>query len=157
MALARRQAEIDLIGEEIERLSEEAAEAPEEVRETLEQLLEELRQAQNLEQAISELGEARQDLAEQADPADLARRTALAGLEQRLSQSPLAEGQTAAEQLRNLAASLGSTSPAAMIAAAAELASRAEDLAGVDQELSDALACGGCRPPAGGRGSRLDR
>ena len=32
VALARRQADMDLIAEEIERLSEEAAEAPEEVQ-----------------------------------------------------------------------------------------------------------------------------
>ena len=68
-------------------------------------------QAETLEQAISALGEARQELADQADPAELAQRTALAGLEQRLQQNPLAEGATAAEQLRNLAASLANAQP----------------------------------------------
>ena len=96
VALAQQRAEQQMIAEEIERLEEMAAEAPQEVRETLERLIEELAQAETLEQAISALGEGRQELAEQGDPAELARRTALAGLEQRLSQSPVSEGETAA-------------------------------------------------------------
>ncbi|MDQ3500982.1 MAG: hypothetical protein M3488_08430, partial [Actinomycetota bacterium] len=140
VALAERRAQQQLIQDEIDRLTEAAAEATPEVKETLEALLAELAQAETLEQAVAALGEARQELASQADPAELAQRTALAGLERRLQQNPLATGASAAEQLRNLAAGLANASPAEMAAAAAELSARAEDLAGIDQELSDALA-----------------
>jgi hypothetical protein len=132
VALARQRAEQELIQEEIDRLEEEAAEAPPEVKEALERLIEELSRAETLEEAIADLGAARQELAEQADPAELPRKTALAGLEQRLAQNPLAEGSSAADQLRELADSLAESSPEAMAAAAEELAARAEDLAGID-------------------------
>jgi len=98
VALAERRATEELIEDEADRLEQLAEESPEDVADQLRVLAERLRHAETLEQALTELGEARQELAEQAEPSDLPRKTALAGLEQRLRQDPLAQGAGAAEQ-----------------------------------------------------------
>jgi hypothetical protein len=139
-ALAQQRAEQAVIEREADRLEGLAEESPPEVKESLQRLAEELRRAESLDRAIDVLAEARQELAEQSDPADLAQQTALAGLERRLAQNPLGEGESAAEQLRSLAQSLATADPEQLAQAAAELAQRAEDFAGIDQQLSEALA-----------------
>ena len=57
-----------LIEEAADTLQEQAEELTPELQEQLEALIDELRQAEDLEQAIAQLGEARQQMAEQADP-----------------------------------------------------------------------------------------
>ncbi|MGH8874864.1 MAG: hypothetical protein ACRDVM_06380, partial [Acidimicrobiia bacterium] len=138
-ALAEQRAEQELIEEEADRLDELAEELPAQVAEEVREIAARLRESRDLEQALAELGEARRQLAELADPVDLARKTALSGLEQRLRQAGLAEGETALDQLRDLADRAETLTEEQRAAAATELEARTDDLAGIDNELSEAL------------------
>lgn len=139
-ALAHRRADRAAIHQEADRLERAAEDLTPEVADRLEAVAEELRRAQDLPTALDILGRARQDLAEAMDPAALARRTALAGLENSLAQQPLASGQSAGEQLRNLADQIESGDLSGLQAAVDQLRAGAADTAGVDQEMSDSLA-----------------
>ena len=85
----------------LEELAQETQD--EELADQLRREAEELREAESLDDAIQQLGDARQDLASQADPEALPLKTALSGLETKLAQNPLAEGADAQSQLENLA------------------------------------------------------
>src|SRR5690606_17819904 len=113
-------------------------------------------QAEDIEAALEALGEARQELTEALDPAALAKRTGLAGLEASFRQQPIGEGETAASQMRDLASRLEAGDQPDLADAIAQLEARAEDFAGVDPELSQALgdAADSLRRLATGQGDR---
>ena len=97
-----------MIDRAIGRLIDElAADAPTEVADELEALAEELRAAESIEEALQLLGDAREELLAALDPGALAKKTALAGLEQSLAADPLAPGENAADQLEALACPRG--------------------------------------------------
>jgi hypothetical protein len=154
-ALARIATERQVIGEEASRLEELAERSPDEVADELTRLVDELRALDTLDEAIDLLAEGRQELLARLSPDDLALRTALTGLQRRFGQAPVAAGASASEQLRSLAASLSSTAPEELAAAAAELRDRSADFAGVDQGVADALdaAADALSLLAGGSGS----
>ena len=134
------------VGAERERIEAEAAaieelaeDAPEELAAELDELAEELRTAESIDEALELLGDAREELLAALDPGALAKKTALAGLEQSLAADSLAPGETAADQLEALADQLDGLSREDAAAASAELAERAADFAGVDSELGRAL------------------
>src|SRR5690606_3040311 len=139
VALAQRQADRASIEEEAERMEELADELPEETGEQLREMAEKLRQAADLESAIDTLEEASQDLAAQLDPAALSKRTGLAGLETSFDQQPVSEGDSAAEQLRDLADQISDGDLSGLSDAVSQLRQRAADAAGVDPVLSQAL------------------
>ncbi len=149
-AVAARLADRQAIDAAADRIQGQAEVVDPEVADELEAIAERLREADTLEAAISELGEARRSLTESLDPAELARRTALAGMEQRLARDPVAAGASAAEQLERLSEEIESgSSPQDSEQIASELAARAEDFAGVDQALSEALSSAAERLAAG--------
>ncbi|MFO7292902.1 MAG: hypothetical protein C0P76_007420, partial [Acidimicrobiia bacterium] len=156
VALAERRAAREAIAQEADRAEELAEEVPETVSDTLEELVADLRQAEDIEAALEALGEARQELTEALDPAALAKRTGLAGLEASFRQQPIGEGETAASQMRDLASRLEAGDQPDLADAIAQLEARAEDFAGVDPELSQALgdAADSLRRLATGQGDR---
>lgn len=139
-ALAQRRADRAAIQQEADRLERIAEDSSAEAADRLSALVRELRTAQDLPAALDALGRARQDLAQALDPAALARRTALAGLENSFAQHPLAPGQSAGRQLENLADRIASGDLSGLKDAVDQLRARAADTAGVDQDLSNALA-----------------
>lgn len=139
-ALAQREADRAAIDAEADRLEELAEDAPADLAEQLDALAEELRRSPDIESALETLGEARQELAEALDPAALARRTGLAGLDASFQQQPIGEGNSAEEQLQALADRVEGGDLSGLAQAVAQLRERAADAAGVDPELSDALA-----------------
>ncbi len=110
-ALQERNRQSEAIEREAQRLEAEAADLPEEVRANWRTLLAGCVSQHDIDEALARLGEARERLAAQSDPAELARRTALAGMERRLQQEPLGEGESAADQLRDLASAGGRDDP----------------------------------------------
>lgn len=138
-ALAEREADRQLIDDEAERIEALADEVPEPVSESLDELADDLRGVDDLEDALRRLDEAGRELREALDPTALARRTALAGLENSFAQEPIAEGESAAEQLRTLADEIAAGETSGIERAVRQLRDRAADAAGVDEPLSEAL------------------
>ena len=137
LAEARRVREV--VDREVESLETLAEQGPEDLSEKLGELAERLSEAETLEEALSELSVARLELEERLGPNRLAETTALAGLASRLSRLPVGEGEDPAARLEDLAASLGSLTEDQLAALARELADRAADFAGIDDELAQAL------------------
>lgn len=136
----RREAIAATVDDEATALEELAQQVQDEdLAEQLRRAAEELRQADSLDEAIQQLGDVRQQLAAQADPEALPLKTALAGLEAKLAQNPLAEGGDAKSQLENLAAELENATQAERAAAAQRLSDLADELGGAAPELADAL------------------
>jgi len=134
-----REAMQALIDEEADALEELSEELPEEVAEELRAIVEELRAAETLEEALAKLAEARQTLSNMEDPNELAKKTALAGLAARLAQQPLSNGGSLEESLAAIAESLAGATEEEKAALAQELADRADDFAGIDNQLAQAL------------------
>ncbi|MGF1665330.1 MAG: hypothetical protein ACFCVC_03555, partial [Acidimicrobiia bacterium] len=136
----QRRVEVAAIATEAERLEELAETAPEPIAEQLTDLATDLRQLDTSAEAIERLRAAQEELAEAMEPSDLAQRTALAGLQQRLEQAGMSEGGAASEALAAMAAAHPSMSTSEIVQTAAELHDRADDFAGVSPEVADALA-----------------
>ena len=139
-ALAESRMVREVVDREVEVIETLASQGPEELAQQLTELAERLNETQSLEEALSELSSARLELEERLGPNRLAESTALSGLAARLSQLPTSEGDDPASLLESLASSLGALSSAQRQAAAQELADRAADFAGINEELSSALA-----------------
>ena len=97
---AEVRAELDVQADALEEAADRVAD--ERIAQRLAQLAEELRQAADLAAADQLLGNARQELAELADAEALGLKTALAGLDRRLQQDPVAAGDDARSQLEAL-------------------------------------------------------
>lgn len=139
---------LDAIASQLETEAEQLHDK--EVADALRETAEKLRDAEDLDDAVERLGDARQDLAEQRDAEALALKTALSGLDERLRQNPIGEGDDAASQLQDLRDSASGLTEAERAARAAALADLAEqlgaaapDLAGALQDVADALEGGG--------------
>ena len=122
---------------------------PEEVRRQLEDTARRLRESADIDEALTRLGEGRERLAAQTDPAELARRTALAGMERRLQQQPLGEGETAADQLLDLASGERGVERRPQRTSWRS----AEDFQGIDGELAEALEGAASDLQRGGAGA----
>lgn len=155
-AVAAFRAERERIEAEADAIEDMADDAPDELSEDLDALAEQLRASESIDEALELLGDAREELLAALDPGALAKKTAMAGLEQSLAADPLAPGETAADQLEALADRLDGLSREEAAAASAELAERAADFAGVDSELSRALedAADGLRIVASAQSAR---
>lgn len=130
----------EVVDREVESIQSLAERAPEDLSEKLGELAERLSETETLEEALSELSVARLDLEERLGPNRLAENTALAGLASRLSRLPVGEGEDPAARLDDLASSLGSLTEDQLAALARELADRASDFAGIDDDLAEALS-----------------
>ena len=148
-ALEERNRQSEAIEREAQRLEAEAADLPEEVRRQLEEEARRLRESADIDEALVRLGEARERLAAQTDPAELARRTALAGMERRLQQEPLGDGQTAADQLRDLASRADELTPAELETARGRAGATRRGLPGDRRGSGRGTGRGGSRPSAG--------
>lgn len=129
---------VDAVADELERLADELV-APE-VADELRQTAEELRDSNSLDEAVEQLGDARQRLAEKVDPEALPLKTALSGLDEKLRQEPIAGGEDTQSQIEQLKAELGDLSAAEQAAAAARLEELASQVAGSAPDLADALS-----------------
>ncbi|MDE0133139.1 MAG: hypothetical protein OXQ32_12900 [bacterium] len=138
-ALAESRRVREVVDREAESIEVLAEQAPEDLSEKLSELADRLLQSETLEEALSELSVARLELEERLGPNRLAENTALAGLASRLSRLPVGEGEDPAARLEDLASSLGSLTEDQMAALARELADRASDFAGVNDQLAEAL------------------
>ncbi|MCQ3804902.1 MAG: hypothetical protein KTV45_12515 [Acidimicrobiia bacterium] len=138
-ALAESRVVREVVDREVEAIETMASESPEELARRLTELADQLGEAQTLEEALTELSTARLELEERLGPNRLAENTALQGLAARLSRLPGAQGEDPASQLEDLASSLGALSSAQRQAIAQELADRATDFAGINDELAAAL------------------
>ena len=138
-ALAESRRVREVVDREVESIETLAEQSPEDLSEKLSELAERLSEAETLDEALSELSVARLELEERLGPNRLAETTALAGLASRLSRLPVGEGEDPAARLEDLASSLGSLTEDQLAALARELADRASDFAGIDDELAQAL------------------
>lgn len=138
-ALAESRRVREVVDRETESIETLAEQAPEGLSEKLSELAERLSEAETLEEALSELSVARLELEERLGPNRLAENTALTGLASRLSRLPVGEGEDPAARLEDLASSLGSLTEDQLAALARELADRASDFAGINDQLADAL------------------
>ena len=99
------------------------------------------RQARAAGLALARLEVARRDLADNLEPTDLAEKTALAGLQRNLEQSGLSDGGASpADTLRQLASRAGELTPTEAEQLASQLAERADDFAGVNNEVAESLS-----------------
>ncbi|MDE0231942.1 MAG: hypothetical protein OXN93_06635 [bacterium] len=138
-ALAESRRIREVVDREVESIETLAEQSPEDLSEKLSELADRLSETETLEEALSELSVARLELEERLGPNRLAENTALAGLASRLSRLPVGEGEDPAARLEDLASSLGSLTEDQLAALARELADRASDFAGIDDELARAL------------------
>ncbi|MYD40107.1 MAG: hypothetical protein F4W94_00015 [Acidimicrobiia bacterium] len=129
----------EVVDREIESVEAVAEQAPEGLSERLSELADRLSEAETLEEALSELSVARLELEERLGPNRLAENTALAGLAARLSRLPVGEGEDPAARLDDLASSLGALTEDQLASLARELADRASDFAGINDQLAEAL------------------
>ena len=129
----------EVVDREVESVETLAEQAPEDLSEKLSELAERLAETETLEEALSEVSVARLELEERLGPNRLAEDTALAGLASRLARLPVGEGEDPAARLEDLASSLGSLSEDQLAALARELADRASDFAGINDQLAEAL------------------
>ncbi len=138
VAEARQEAARQIIGEQVDQLEGSVPDLPPEEAARLEELLGELRDAETLEEALTEIAEARRLLAESQQDDTIARRTAQAGVERTLADEG-ASGATAAEQLDSLADQLGDLDGAERDSLGDALEQAAQDTAGIEPQLSGAL------------------
>ena len=138
-ALAESRRVREVVDRETESIQTLAEQSPEGLSEKLSELAERLAEAETLEEAVSELSVARLELEERLGPNRLAENTALTGLASRLSRLPVGEGEDPAARLEDLASSLGSLTEDQLAALARELADRASDFAGINDQLAEAL------------------
>jgi hypothetical protein len=129
---------LDASAQELEAEAEDLAD--EELAERLREAAEELRRAEDLDDALNQLGDARQELARLDDPEALPLNTALRGLDERLRQEPIGEGDDAASQLEDLKDRLDSLSDTERAAAADQLTELADELGASAPGIADALA-----------------
>ena len=149
-ALEERNRQSEAIEHEAQRLEAEAADLPKRCAGNWR--TRRLRESADIDEALTRLGEARERLAAQTDPAELARRTALAGMERRLQQQPLGEGETAADQLRDLASRANELSPPSARPQRTSWPAR-RGLQGIDGELAEALEGAASDLQRGGAGA----
>ena len=139
-ARAEQQEVRQAVDREAEVVESLATRGPEALAERLGKLAESLAETRTLEEAIAALSSARLDLEERRAPNRPAENTALEGLATRLAQHPVGRGDDPASQLTDLASTMGGLSVAEREAVAGELAERAADFAGINDELAAALA-----------------
>jgi hypothetical protein len=138
VAQARQEATRQVIAEQADQLEETISQLPPEEAAQLLELLDELRDAETFEQALADITEARQLLAESQDHDTIARRTAQAGVERTLAGEG-ADGASAGEQLAALAEQLGEMDDFERESLADGLEQAAQDTAGIEPDLSEAL------------------
>ena len=143
--LLAEQVAIDDAADEIEKLADELNELPKDqvdqaTIDKLNALAEEIRKTDDVDDAAEALEEAQEELLRELGSDELSERAASDGLEQTLEQNPVAEGQTAAEQLEAAAKSVDELSEQEK----QDLADRLDDLADTQQDgdpqTSEALA-----------------